>query len=159
MHTIKSMTPGIIMIIISLVIFSQAYIMEDQSITDPAGGSFFAAIISFIMLISGVVTSVNSVRNKPADPTIETESNDKSEAAEEVFDKKSYGLVFLYFLLIVLYVMILPMITFFPATFLFLLTSIFFLRGISWKMNIAISVGSVIIIYLLFSKLFHIIFP
>lgn len=159
MHTIKLMTPGIIMIIVSLVIFSQAYIMEGQSITDPAGGSFFAAIISFIMLISGVVTSVKSVRNRTTSPSIELESNDKDEAVEEVFDTKSYRLVFLYFLLIILYVMILPIITFFPATFLFLLTSIFFLRGISWKTNIAISIGSVIVIYLLFSKLFHIIFP
>lgn len=144
-RSIKSFTLGAIMVIISLIFLSQALIMEKASITDPAGGSFFPLLISIIMLICGIVT------------IFQNDSTDNKEL--EKFTKKEYQFILIYFIMIVVYVVLLSLISFFPATFIFLVGSMIYLRNVSWVVNITTSIGSIIVIYLLFSQLFHIIFP
>ncbi|MBO1003261.1 tripartite tricarboxylate transporter TctB family protein [Pseudogracilibacillus auburnensis] len=148
MQTAKKLAPGMIMVIVSLIFFSQALVMEKASIFDPAGGSFFPALISIIMLLTGISVILQQR------PTHQSEEN-----KEETFSLKEYKFILTFFAMIVVYVILLSIITFFPATFIFLSASMLYLKNVSWKVNILVSIGSVIVIYLLFSKLFHIIFP
>lgn len=142
---IKSLAPGMIMVIVSFIFLSQALVIEKASITDPAGGSFFPALISLIMLICGITV----IFQKPP----------AGEQSDEGFTAKDYRFILIFFALIVVYVILLSIITFFPATLIFLVSSMIYLRDVSWKVNILVSIGSIIVIYLLFSQLFHIIFP
>lgn len=146
MQAAKKLAPGMLMVIVSLVFFSQALVMEKASIFDPAGGSFFPALISVVMLLTGV-SVVFGQRPKQ-----------QSEEAE-LFTFKEYTFTLTFFLFIVVYVILLSFISFFLATFIFLSASMIYLRKVSWKTNILVSIGSVVVIYVLFSKLFHIIFP
>lgn len=148
MQAVKKLAPGMIMVIVSLIFFSQALVMEKASIFDPAGGSFFPALISIIMLLTGISVILQQR------PTHQSEEN-----KEETFSLKEYKFILTFFAMIVVYVILLSIITFFPATFIFLCASMLYLKNVSWKVNILVSIGSVIVIYLLFSKLFHIIFP
>lgn len=158
MQSIKSVAPGLIMIIVSIIILSQAFMMEKQSITDPAGGSFFPSIIAVIMLICGVVNSVKGAQQLRTFSHL-SEENINNENAEEVFTSKDLKLAFLFFCLVLIYVALIPIIHFYPATFLFLIISINFLKGISWKVNLLVSLIGIGVIYLLFSGLFGIVFP
>lgn len=144
--------PGIIMIIVSLIILSQAIVMEKAPILDPTAGSFLPALISIIMLISGVTLLFPKKQQGHDDP--DDEGRD-----DETFTLKDYRFIFIFFLLIVVYVVLLSIISFFPATFIFLLASMFYLKNVSWKTNLLVSLGSVIVIYFLFQQLFKIIFP
>ncbi len=148
MRAIKSMAPGMVMVIVSLIFLSQALVMEKASITDPTGGSFFPALISTIMLICGITVLFQKR------PQVAAESE-----TEEHFTGKEYRFILTFFAMIVVYVILLSLISFFPATFIFLCSSMIYLRNVSWKVNILVSIGSVVVIYLLFSQLFHIIFP
>ncbi|WP_164215916.1 tripartite tricarboxylate transporter TctB family protein [Virgibacillus sp. YIM 98842] len=145
MYAIKSLAPGMVMIIVSLVILSQALVMERADIFDPAGGSFFPALISLIMLICGI--------------TVLFQKYPQTEHGEEGFTAKEYRFILIFFAMVVVYVFLLSIITFFPATLIFLVASMFYLKDVSWKLNFLVSIGSVIVIYLLFSELFNIIFP
>lgn len=157
MQNIKSIAPGLIMIIVSIIILSQAFTMEKQSITDPAGGSFFPAIIALIMLLCGIVSSIKGAQQMR---TFSHLSNDNSNEEEtEKFTGADFKLVFLFFILVVIYVVLIPIISFYPATFLFLVISIYFLKGISWKVNLLVSLIGIGVIYILFSGLFGIVFP
>src|SRR5690625_1924643 len=115
-RSLKSMTTGSIMIIISLIFISQSLMMEKADITNPADGNFFPMLISVIMLICGITV----LFQKNAD---ETEG--------ETLSLKKYRFILLYFLLIVIYVILLSIISFFPATFVFLFTSMIYLRNVS----------------------------
>jgi len=144
MQAIRTLAPGMVMVIVSLIFLSQAIVMEKASLTDPSGGSFFPALISVTMLICGITVLF---QKRP------------QEAEDERFTKKEYRFILTFFAMIVVYVILLSIITFFPATFIFLYASIIYLRNVSLKVNILVSIGSVVVIYLLFSQLFHIIFP
>ena len=61
MQALKKYSPGIIMLLISLIFLSQAISMEKASIFDPAGGSFLPALIAFIMLITGVIVIIQQL--------------------------------------------------------------------------------------------------
>lgn len=155
MQALKKYSPGIIMLLISLIFLSQAISMEKASIFDPAGGSFLPALIAFIMLITGVIVIIQQLPKRHNESTQGTDKNEK----EMGFTGKEYRFILTFFLMILVYVILLSIISFFPATFIYLVISMIYLRGVSWKVNLLVSIGSVIIIYLLFSKLFHIIFP
>ncbi|SDH26506.1 Tripartite tricarboxylate transporter TctB family protein [Alteribacillus persepolensis] len=164
--SIKSSLPGLLMVIISLVVLSQALMMEDQSVTDPSSGSFFPALISVIMLAAGIFTIFQDNRARAAtqqsDKDAVEKAPDTTTTASEsnlIFTKKDYQLIIAYFALVVGFVLLLPVLTFFPAAFLFLIASMFFLKGVSWFVNIAVSIGTIVVIYFLFSQLFNIVFP
>lgn len=144
MQAIRTLAPGMVMVIVSLIFLSQAIVMEKASLTDPSGGSFFPALISVIMLICGITVLF---QKRP------------QEKEDERFTRKEYRFILTFFAMIVVYVILLSIITFFPATFIFLCASMIYLRNVSLKVNILVSIGSVVVIYLLFSQLFHIIFP
>ncbi|MBB6450520.1 hypothetical protein HNR44_002503 [Geomicrobium halophilum] len=161
MKTLKSLLPGLLMMMISLIVLSQAIGMDDTSILDPASGSFFPAIVGLIMFVTGGVTFLQERRSTPSDGNTETEGTNDPDVASttNTFDKKDYQLVLLYYCLVIGFVVILPIISFFPAAFLFLVTSIFFLKGVSWRINLLVSLGAIFVIYFLFSELFNIVFP
>lgn len=143
--SVKSFALGAVMVIISLIFISQALMMEKAEITNPADGSFFPLLISIIMLICGVTVLFQK----------ETTDNEQTEA----LTFQDYRFILTYFVMIVIYIILLSIISFFPATFIFLFGSMIYLRNVSLIVNISVSIGSVIVIYLLFSKLFYIIFP
>lgn len=161
MYSFKSSLPGILMVIVSLLVLSQAFVMENQSIIDPASGSFFPALIALIMLCAGIVTIFQdrSSTQKKAEETTEQENESNEAAALETFTKKDYKLILIYFCLVIGFVILLPILTFFPAAFLFLLTSMFYLKGVSWLLNVTVSLATIVVIYFLFSQLFNIVFP
>ncbi|WP_077596908.1 tripartite tricarboxylate transporter TctB family protein [Oceanobacillus kimchii] len=165
MHILKSAAPGLIMIIVSVIIFSQAIMIESASIFDPGGSIFFSMLISFVMAITGIVTCLLDVRtlkrntDDSAGNSISTDTEKDSTSSIEVFNKQDYKLVLFYFLLILVYVLLIPIISFYPATFIFLTISMFYLKNVSWKINIFVSVGSMLVIYLLFAQFLNIIFP
>ncbi len=169
MQKIKAFAPGVIMIIVSLVFLSQTFVMEKASITDPSGGSFLPALIAIVMMITGITVLI---QERPKKKAAVTESishkvnNDDTEMTSETtsvenmeMTMRQYGLILTYFIIIVLYVLLLSFIPFIVATFIFLSVSMIYLRGVSWKTNLIVSIISIIIIDLVFSKLFHIIFP
>ncbi len=135
--------------------------MENQSIIDPASGSFFPALIALIMLCAGIVTIFQdrSSTQKKAAKTTEQENESNEAAAAETFTKKDYKLILTYFCLVIGFVILLPILTFFPAAFLFLAASMFYLKGISWLLNVTVSLATIVVIYFLFSQLFNIVFP
>lgn len=147
MELAKRLAPGMVMVIVSLVFFSQAFVMEKASLFDPTGGSFFPALISIVMLLAGISVIF---KQRP----MQTNNDDA-----EVFTGKQYTFILTFFVFIIVYVILLSFISFFLATFIFLTASMIYLKNVSWKMNILVSIGSVVVIYVLFSKLFHIIFP
>ncbi|WP_158737899.1 tripartite tricarboxylate transporter TctB family protein [Alteribacillus sp. YIM 98480] len=161
MYSFKSSLPGILMVIVSLLVLSQAVVMENQSIIDPASGSFFPALIALIMLGAGIVTIFQdrSSTQKKAAETAEQENESNEADALETFTKKDYKLILIYFCLVIGFVILLPILTFFPAAFLFLLTSMFYLKGVSWLLNVTVSLATIVVIYFLFSQLFNIVFP
>ncbi|MFB4163192.1 tripartite tricarboxylate transporter TctB family protein [Alteribacillus sp. JSM 102045] len=165
MYSFKSSLPGIMMVIVSLLVLSQAFMMENQSITDPASGSFLPALIALIMLAAGIITIFKDGRQRASSAHMEEEENFKKDdsinktSEADTFTKQDYKLILLYFCLVIAFVLILPIISFFPAAFLFLAASMFFLKGVSWLLNITISLGTVVVIYFLFSELFNIVFP
>ncbi|MFD1415848.1 tripartite tricarboxylate transporter TctB family protein [Oceanobacillus jeddahense] len=169
MQTIKKVAPGFIMIIVSLIFLSQTFVMEKASLLDPAGGSFLPTLIIIVMIITGIIVIIQDLSKKKnekstmetkLDQTTDEEDGQNPTGTEDIqMTLKQYTLVFTYFLLIILYVLSISFLPFNVSTFLFLSISIFYLRGISWKKNILVSIGSVVIIYLVFTKLFHIIFP
>jgi hypothetical protein len=161
MHLVKNIAPGIIMLIISFIFLSQSITMEKASLTDPAGGNFLPALISVVMIITGITVIIQQIprgSRKNTDETTDQMETDKTDN-DPGFTLKEYRFIITFFIMILIYVILLSFISFFPATFIFLVGSMIYLRDVSWKMNIAVSIGSVIVIYLLFSKLFHIIFP
>ncbi|MGM8211268.1 tripartite tricarboxylate transporter TctB family protein [Virgibacillus sp. W0430] len=158
MHTLKQIAPGLIMIFVSLLFLSQAITMEKASIFDPAGGSFLPALIALIMIVAGLTVVFQEIRKVKFTSNLNASENDK-EDTEDKLTFKEYKLILIYFLLILIYVGVLSIVTFFPATLLFLLLSMVYLRNVSLKVNILVSIGSVVIIYLLFSQVFQIIFP
>jgi|SRR5690625_1277067 len=153
MQVKNSLGPGIIMIVVSLIFLSQAFLMEKAPILDPASGSFLPALISIIMLIAGV-----SVLLPKKQSTTDTDKETKN-ATDETFTLSDYRFILVFFAFIVVYVVLLSVISFFPATFIFLIASMYYFKDVSWKVNILVSVGSIIVIYFLFSQLFKIIFP
>lgn len=153
MQAKHSIGPGIVMIIVSLIFLSQAIIMEKAPLFDPASGSFLPALISVIMLIAGI-TVVLPKRKKAIE-----DSEASGQNKDEIFSIKDYRFIIIFFLMIVVYVILLSIITFFPATFIFLCASMFYFKDVSWKVNVSVSVGSIVVIYFLFSQLFKIIFP
>lgn len=153
MQAKNSLGPGIIMIAVSLIFLSQAFLMEKASILDPASGSFLPALIAIIMLIAGV-----SVLLPKKQSTTGTDEETK-DATDETFTLSDYRFILVFFAFIVVYVVLLSFISFFPATFIFLIASMYYLKDVSWKINILVSIGSIIVIYFLFSQLFKIIFP
>jgi hypothetical protein len=162
MQKVKAYTPGIIMIIVSLIFLSQAFAIEKATITDPAGGSFFPALISIVMLISGFTVIFQEQKKLKVEIS---EINHKAKKTEK-FDYentdmtfKEYKLVLTFFTIVVLYVLSLNFIPFLIATFIFLSLSMFYLRGVSWITNLIVSILSLIIIHFVFSELFKIIFP
>ncbi|BAC15191.1 hypothetical protein [Oceanobacillus iheyensis HTE831] len=165
MHILKSTAPGLIMIIVSAIIFSQAIMIEGASIFDPGGSIFFSMLISSVMAITGIVTCLLDVRTlkrnreESKENPISSNVEKDSTSAIETFKKQDYKLVLFYFLLILGYVLIIPIVTFYPATFIFLTVSMFYLKNVSWKLNLLVSVGSLLVIYLLFAQFLNIIFP
>ncbi|WP_252312825.1 tripartite tricarboxylate transporter TctB family protein [Sinobaca sp. H24] len=157
----KASAPGFIMGIVSILIFSQALLMEGQSIVDPSSGSFFPALISFIMFGTSLWTIYQSNKSRRSASDLSSEEVDESELEEdrEPFSKKDYTFILLYFAIVVLFVLLLPLLSFFPAAFIFLAASMLYLRNVSWKLNIAVSVVSVTVIFFLFSEFFNIVFP
>lgn len=158
MQVVKQFAPGVVMIIISAIFISQAITMDNASLKDPAEGSFLPAIISLIMLITGIIVIIEQIaikykEKKENDISSEFSTNNQS------FTAKEYGFTLTFFLWILIYVVLLSYITFFPATFIFLVGSMIYLKGVSWKVNVSVTIGSIIVIYFVFSKLFHIIFP
>lgn len=160
MQKVKALTPGIIMIIISLVFLSQAFVIEKATITDPAGGSFFPALISIVMLITGITVLFQEQRKlKVSEIHHQAVEKEKYDFEKTDMELKDYKLILTFFTIVVLYVLSLNFIPFLIATFFFLMISMFYLKGVSWKTNIIVSVLSIIIIHLVFSELFQIIFP
>ncbi|WP_152655677.1 tripartite tricarboxylate transporter TctB family protein [Oceanobacillus sp. CFH 90083] len=168
MQTLKAMAPGLTMIIVGLVFLSQTFVMERASLFDPAGGSFLPALITIVMIITGVIVIIqDQVKKKAKTSMMETtaEENLENEAqhadgAEDIqMTWKQYAFIFIYFVLTILYVLSISILPFSVATCLFLIISMIYLRGVSWKTNILVSIGSVIVFYLVFTRLFHIIFP
>lgn len=160
MPYIKAITPGLIMIIVSIIVLSQAFTMEKQSILDPSGGSFFPALIAIIMLLSGIITSIKGAQQLRTFSHLPNDKDDPSEEeTKEEFTKKDFTFIFTFFIFIVIYVLLIPILTFYPATFLFFIGSMYFLKEVSWKMNLLVSLLSIVVIYLLFSVIFGIIFP
>ncbi|MEI3611336.1 tripartite tricarboxylate transporter TctB family protein [Pseudogracilibacillus sp. SO30301A] len=164
MQKVRAFAPGVIMIIVSLVFLSQAFTMEKASITDPAGGSFLPALIAFVMMITGITVlfqermklkvEMSETHHKVIEAEAETPDYENTEMT-----MRQYSLILTYFIMIIIYVLLLSFIPFIVATFIFLSVSMFFLRGVSWKTNLIVSIVSIIVIDLVFSKLFHIIFP
>lgn len=172
MQKVKAFTSGSIMIIISLVFLSQAITIEKATITDPAGGSFFPALLTTVMLITGIVVIIQDLKKLKVE---EASSKENANVVEnsEVFENneeisllenikmtsQDYKMILTYFLIVLLYVISMNIIPFLVATLLFLIISIYYLRGISWKTNIIVSISSIILIHLIFTKVFQIIFP
>lgn len=164
MQKVRAFAPGIIMIIVSIVFLSQAFTMEKASITDPAGGSFLPALIAFVMMITGITVlfqervklkvEMSQAHQKVKDAEAEIPDYQNTEMS-----MRQYRLILTYFIMIILYVLLLSFIPFIIATFIFLSVSMIYLRGVSWKTNLIVSIVSIIVIDLVFSKLFHIIFP
>ncbi|RSL32155.1 tripartite tricarboxylate transporter TctB family protein [Salibacterium salarium] len=169
MNLLKSSKSGILMTAFSLLVLSQAIVMEDQAITDPSSGSFFPALISVIMLAAGIFTIFQerlSRRSSPQHDSVEqvdakadNVNTDIENETSSAFTKKDYSLILLYFCMVIVFVLLLPVLSFFPAAFLFLIGSMWYLRGVSLVLNIIISIITIIVIYFLFSELFNIVFP
>lgn len=161
MAVLKASAPGFIMGIVSILIFSQALLMEGQSIIDPSSGSFFPALISFIMSGTSLLTIYQSNKSRRSASGISSENIEDAELEEdrEAFLKKDYTFILLYFAIVVLFVLLLPLISFFPAAFIFLAASMLYLKNVSWKLNLTVSALSVTVIFFLFSEFFNIVFP
>lgn len=171
MNAMQRYIPGSFIIVVSLA-FLIASIMLKQDVLNPASGSFLPALISVIMLLSGVKLIFEG-RNTPS--SFSAEINESVEEVKEenqedsddeddlpidtAWQKKDYMLVLAYFGFVVLYVVSLPYLSFFISSFLFLVVSMFFLRGVSLIKNIIISLITVGLLYALFKLLFQIVFP
>src|SRR5690606_26226090 len=91
--------------------------------------------------------------------SIEKDSKHILDEDEVRMNMKQYYFILAYFLLIIVYVFLISFLSFMVATFIFLFVSMIYLKDVSWKTNIIVSIASVVMIDLVFTRLFHIIFP
>lgn len=164
MNRLRIMGPGLMMIILSLIILSQALRIKRTSVLDPAGGSFLPSLIALLMFAMGISVII---RNTLSAKKLEKRTSLKVDVATQAmimdkeagFSRNVLLFIFFFFFLLASYVALLPYITFFPATFIFLVGSILYLRDSSLLTALLVAGGSILIIYLLFSQFFKIIFP
>lgn len=164
MNRIRIMGPGLTMITLSLIILNQAFKIKRASVFDPAGGSFLPSLIALLMLAMGVSVII---RNLLSAKKLEKRTSVKVDHVtvamimdkETGFSKNVFLFILFFFFLLASYVALLPYITFFPATFIFLVGSILYLRNSSLLIALLVAGGSILVIYLLFSQFFKIIFP
>lgn len=167
MNVMQRYIAGSFMIVVSIVFLIASLMLKNQDITDPAGGSFFPALISAIMLICGLV-SLNEGRKSSSPPSEETkkvekdnedEEGDEDLLTKETWDKNDYFFILKFLVLVILYVVLMPYLSFVVSTLLFLVVAMIFLRGVTLIKNILISISTVAVIYVLFKVLFQIVFP
>src|SRR5690625_2267905 len=150
MQKFSYMYLGGFMILISLAFFFVSIFIPKQNVLDVSEGSFFPTIVSFIMLLCGIVTLTKEYKSFRKISYKEKADNYREENNKTV----------IYFMIIFLiYILLLYFFPFFIISFLFLVFTMYFLKNISWKLNIIVSISTVLFIYLIFSSVFKIVFP
>jgi len=81
MQLVRSIMPGIVMVIVSLIFLSQAIVMEKADIMNPAEGNFFPALISVIMLLCGLTVIAQQFIVKYREQT----SENKDTSSNKIF--------------------------------------------------------------------------
>jgi putative tricarboxylic transport membrane protein len=136
---------GLISILFSLLFIIPALGFDNRTTDGSPGAGFFPIVVGGGLLLMGVILAVSGLKTKKRYFTINDEM------------KKNLKLFFLTLVIILAYFILWKLIPFVIATFLFL-AALNYIYQRSLKFNLSFSFTVSLLIYLIFGKIFHVMF-
>jgi putative tricarboxylic transport membrane protein len=132
---------GLVTLLVSILAFWKSYTIAGFSALSSPGAFPMAA--SAVMIIAALIVVIGNLRRK-------------SRLSSEAILPR---VLLLFVLLVILYALALVPLGFIPASFVFLLLGMKLLYRASWGRCLVISIGSLVVVYVVFRLMFQVVLP
>jgi len=139
----------LLLLAVSLFLLWSAYTISGFESFASAGAVPMAA--AGLMAVCALVILVQTLRRPPGEP--------EAGLVRRLMVQVTPPALLFMLVLIVLYVVLLEQLGFLLVSFLFLYASMFVLGSFRWFLNLVVSVGTLVVIYIVFEELFSVVLP